>query len=61
MSPLPDLSVVKSLQLLGWAAACGDILQVQDPTSIHQHFIKVGGAAIFCSELLSCGMYARSG
>jgi len=47
ISPLPDLSVVKALQLLGWATACGDILQTQDPTSIHQHFVKVVSVPIF--------------
>ena len=39
--PLPDISVVKALQLLGWAAACGDITQAQDPASIHQHVLRV--------------------
>ena len=41
LSPLPDISVVKSLQLLGWSAACGDISLAQDASTIHQYFLKV--------------------
>ena len=41
LSPLPDISVVKSLQLLGWSAACGDISLAQDAATIHQYFLKV--------------------
>lgn len=41
LSPLPDISVVKSLQLLGWSAACGDISLAQDASIIHQYFLKV--------------------
>ena len=40
-SPLPDFSVVKALQLLVWSAACGDFSLSQDPTNIHQMFVKV--------------------
>ncbi len=40
-NPLPDIAVAKALQLLGWAAACGDITLAQDPASIHQHLLKV--------------------
>ena len=41
LSPLPDVSVVKSLQLLAWSAACGDISLAQDASTIHQYFLKV--------------------
>ena len=44
-NPLPDISVAKALQLLGWAAACGDITLAQDPTSIHQHLVRVRARA----------------
>lgn len=43
LSPLPDISVVKSLQLLGWSAACGDISLAQNASTIHQYFLKHGG------------------
>jgi ubiquitin carboxyl-terminal hydrolase 9/24 len=41
ISPLPDISVVRSIQLLAWSAACGDVSLSSDPTSIHNAFTKV--------------------
>ncbi len=41
MDPLPDLSVVKALQVLSWAAGCGNLGLIADPSSIHQAFVKV--------------------
>ena len=41
ISPLPDVSVVRSIQLLAWSAACGDVSLSSDPTSIHNAFTMV--------------------
>ena len=46
LSPLPDLSVVKALQLLAWSAACGDISLALDATTVHQFFTKVSATML---------------
>jgi ubiquitin carboxyl-terminal hydrolase 9/24 len=43
-SPLPDVSVVRSIQLLAWSAACGDVSLASDPTSIHNAFTKLSSS-----------------
>ena len=46
ISPLPDVSVVRSIQLLAWSAACGDVSLSSDPTSIHNAFTLVRGSPL---------------
>ncbi|XP_064393950.1 probable ubiquitin carboxyl-terminal hydrolase FAF-X [Halichondria panicea] len=40
VDPLPDLSVVKALQMLSWAAGCGNLALIADPSNIHETFVK---------------------
>ncbi len=50
VDPLPDLSVVKALQMLSWAAGCGNLALIADPSNIHETFVKVSP----CTRLQSC-------
>ncbi|CAI8002162.1 Probable ubiquitin carboxyl-terminal hydrolase FAF-X [Geodia barretti] len=44
ISPLPDVSVVRSIQLLAWSAACGDVSLSSEPTSIHNAFTMLSSS-----------------
>lgn len=46
VQPLPDLGVVKALQVMTWAAGCGNLALMANPTSLHQSFIKVSTVRI---------------
>ena len=41
MSPLPDVDVIVSLQMLMWTSIIGDISLMNKPTDIHKEFEKV--------------------
>ena len=41
MSPLPDVDVIVSLQMLIWTSIIGDISLMNKPTDIHKEFEKV--------------------
>ena len=53
---MPDISVVRSIQLLAWSAACGDVSLASDPTSIHNAFTKVSQ---LCSNCHYYGMVTQ--
>lgn len=54
ISPLPDVSVVRSIQLLAWSAACGDVSLSSDPTSIHNAFTMVSRAPLPTAAVSLC-------
>ena len=41
MSPLPDVDVIVSLQMLIWSSIIGDISLMNKPNDIHKEFEKV--------------------
>ncbi len=43
IAPLPDAKVVTSLQLMAWCTASGELHNGQEPSAIHQAFLKVCG------------------
>ena len=50
MSPLPDVDVIVSLQMLIWTSIIGDISLMNKPTDIHKEFEKVQYSTVSTEE-----------
>ena len=50
MSPLPDVDVIVSLQMLIWTSIIGDISLMNKPTDIHKEFLKVQYSTVSTEE-----------
>ena len=51
MSPLPDVDVIVSLQMLIWTSIIGDISLMNKPTDIHKEFEKVQYSTVSTEEV----------